>query len=95
MVPHNHNLVPMRQASKPVDLLLYIRHRPVGSQIPGVNEQVTIRYVGDDPVVRVGQADYADWFAVPGGVEGGAAEEEDEVVDPVHHPLKRGGEEYV
>lgn len=80
MIPRHKNLLPMRQASHPIDLLLNLLYRPRIRQIACVDQDIA---VGDVwcVCVGVGYTDYADFGLVAGRLEGCAAEGEEEGVE--------------
>ena len=94
VVPADEHLVPVRQRSQPVDLLLDIIDGAGVGEVAGVDEQVAIRH-GHDVVVRVRDADDTNGGPVTRGPKGPATQEENDVEDAQDECLERRSEELV
>lgn len=94
MIPGDNNLDTMRLGLEPIELTLNIVGSTAISEITGVDENVT---VGDgySLAMCVGNANDANGGLVSWGVEGFAAEEEDEVVKVDSQEVQGGGEEVI
>ena len=91
MVSCNYNFLAVRQRGKPVDLGLYILHRPRIRHITRMYEDISFRD-GGLVRVRVGYADNSDCGLVPGRLEWSPAEYEDDGVDEGYKGPERGFE---